>query len=668
MALPPVGTFQLYPYAEPPLRAGRYTLTGDIGGLPTDPPGSVETMSATIDIVSPRYALPPDQLLGTFPPAGARGSFTSRLPQVVLRRRTLPWERSENLDDDGTPTPWVALVLIAENEGRLLTDIPVEQCITAGKTLSADRDVPKGACLEVPERVVTATFPTVEDLAVLTHLRLVDISDTELAMGDDDGWMAVVLGNRLPQPDTRYLACLINLEGQYEELPEVDEVQLQLDYDPFVTVMNLAEASALRLGSNATVDRAVMGLTGARPGTVQPRADTMRATHNAAIRGATGAAPPTGAGWNATIGPQLASPHVSAAIGNPGKLALADGFHFSAGLLEERVLRFPVLAYWSFTCTERGDFQYLAENVNARLLGHIGDPAVAETPDGDPLPTTGVARAGPRSEPASARPLPIVAETGHVSMSATTRRGDSTEAWFRGPLAPSPVQRVVTRTDGDPRPPLAHHADQLRLVVPDGHEDLGYASAFEIGRLLALSQPGIAASLGRWRQAAFGAAAVRSATHEAIASAPAAFIARTTQPDPLTDDTKQFQRAAGAGRRSVRAVFEMLGRKPEAIAPSRPLADPGSAASALPQVAGARRDAVIAAGLGLEGKFAGVDFADAPAVTAALTNVAAQVAGTRNIATEMTAMRTALEAEAGRVADSATSAARAGRFGSGGEQ
>jgi len=72
MPLPPPGTFRLYPFAEPPLPAGRYTLTGDITGLP----GPVETMSATVDVVAPRYALPPDQILSTFPPAGARGSFT----------------------------------------------------------------------------------------------------------------------------------------------------------------------------------------------------------------------------------------------------------------------------------------------------------------------------------------------------------------------------------------------------------------------------------------------------------------------------------------------------------------------------------------------------------------------------------------------------------------
>src|SRR5262249_42183838 len=56
-------------------------------------------------------------------------------------------------------------------------------------------------------------------------VREVDIQDTELAGGDDDGWMAVVLANRLPVFDTangkpvRYLACLVSLEGQIPRLP-----------------------------------------------------------------------------------------------------------------------------------------------------------------------------------------------------------------------------------------------------------------------------------------------------------------------------------------------------------------------------------------------------------------------------------------------------------------
>ena len=48
---------------------------------------------ADVVVSSPRYTMPPDQILSTFPPAMAEGDFGSRLPQIALKRRTLPWER-----------------------------------------------------------------------------------------------------------------------------------------------------------------------------------------------------------------------------------------------------------------------------------------------------------------------------------------------------------------------------------------------------------------------------------------------------------------------------------------------------------------------------------------------------------------------------------------------
>jgi len=91
--LPP-GSFALYPFAEPPVPAGSYVLGGNVTGMP----GDVQPLGAQVQVTAPRYALPPDQILSTFPPAGAQGAFGSRLPQIVLRRRTLPWERSPDLD------------------------------------------------------------------------------------------------------------------------------------------------------------------------------------------------------------------------------------------------------------------------------------------------------------------------------------------------------------------------------------------------------------------------------------------------------------------------------------------------------------------------------------------------------------------------------------------
>src|ERR1019366_8855106 len=131
-----------------------------------------------------------------------------------LRRRTLPWER---YIDAAEPTlPWLALVVLADGEGQLTTGQPVDTNSLSDPDL---RDADTRDVLTVTQRVVTQVFPTKQDLPWLCHVREVDLSDTELALGDDDGWMAVVLANRIPQPGLKYTACLVSLEGHGDDLP-----------------------------------------------------------------------------------------------------------------------------------------------------------------------------------------------------------------------------------------------------------------------------------------------------------------------------------------------------------------------------------------------------------------------------------------------------------------
>jgi len=137
------------------------------------------------------------------------------------------------------------------------------------------------------------------------------------------------------------------------------------------------------------------------------------------------------------------------------------------------VLRFPVLLHWRFTTKDTGNFEELMKGLDSGLLGTKGKDAKPET---------------------GRLPLELV-DTGHVGLEQKTRRGDSVRAWYRGPFVPHP-----TEDDEDNRLPLAHAADQLRIVIPDGREDLSLASAFEIGRLLALANPNMVAALLRWRQ------------------------------------------------------------------------------------------------------------------------------------------------------------------------
>ena len=90
-------------------------------------------------VSSPRYTMPPEQILSSFPPANAEGAFGDRLPQIVLKRRTLPWERNPAGEPRCRPTPWLALVVVAEGEGELSTATPVAQCVTAGHDAARSR-------------------------------------------------------------------------------------------------------------------------------------------------------------------------------------------------------------------------------------------------------------------------------------------------------------------------------------------------------------------------------------------------------------------------------------------------------------------------------------------------------------------------------------------------
>jgi len=661
-SLPAPGTFRLYPFAEPPVPAGEYVLTGDVSGLP----GGVEQLRAAVHITAPRYTMPPDQILSTFPPAGSRGAFGTRLPQIVLRRRTLPWERSPDLDHDvtTTPTPWLALVLLAEGEGQLQTDVDVQDTVTPGVSIGDDADVPKGACIEIPASVVGQVFPTRDDLPMLCHLREVDLADTELALGDDDGYMAVVLGNRLPQPGVKYLACLVNLEGQYDRLPVIPDEQLVLRYIPAGAVYDIGAQLRATYGDQVSYDTATMGLlpqagfsaagpqaaprAAAAPATEADRAAAAAPSAGAGpvVESAHGAAARTGSAWAATAAaaaPQKADTTATA------KMKLADGFSYPVrgtlvGQLTDPVLRFPVLAYWSFTCDDGGDFQYLAERVQVRMLGHV--VTGPETPDGDDS-TPGDSQPGIAPEPPPTRPLPLVAPTGHVQLGHLSREGEPSSAWFRGPLAPAAVPRAEPPAPGDP-PPMAHHADQLRRVTPDGQEDLGYAAAFEIGRLLALSQPGVAGALARWRAEAYGAARVQQVVSDAMSSLPGPVATGLDAADPLTDPALAT-RPRTLGARASRALADVLGADPAAaFGPARPVADPGNAAGPLAAVH-TQGMAGLLTGLAVPGVAAGSDPATllnqlsaAPAV--AVTGTPSAATGQVPAATRIAALRTSLEA------------------------
>jgi len=584
--MPKIGHFVLHSNVLPQITAGRYQLRTEQSGLPF----TVSTETTHVHVSAPRFTMPIDQIISSFPPANAEGAFGDRLPQIVLKRRTLPWERNPAGSAQPSATPWLALVVVAEGEAELSTATPVAECVTPGTTLldPNDRDVEQGLYLSVTETVVKKIFPCQEDLALLTHVREVDINDTELANGDDDGWLAVVLANRLPVYDTandkpvRYMACLVNVEGQLAALPspaspiEHFEFALAQDWSVLANLAPVGGADKVIMGNVSLAGTVAPGLFSPRPGPMAPPRAPLAAS-------SLQSQPLTGASLHGGEAMQRApladqwlqtTKQIAAAARDPdAKRLVRDtmglGFRYPIGVYAlEKVFRFPVLAHWSFTTSDGATFETLMQDLDVGLLGTLPVPKDPEPgePEPPPVPESG----------------PEIVATGHVGLDHRVRRGDAVRAWYRSPCVPFPTARDGASSN---QPlPLAHAADQLRRVIPDGREDLTLAAAFEIGRLLALSQLSVVSALLRFRGEQFGAGRVREILAEL-----------------LSFDLPKILATEGAGHVdlgrfvAVQMIDALAQNTERMLGPQRPIADPGREIRFQGDL-----DGVIAAGLGFD--------------------------------------------------------------------
>lgn len=514
---PDPGEVIFHARCEPALQAGDYTLHVDHvllkGGAPLDtgsrPLPPEREMPFTVD--APRFTLDPSQIHAVFPPTNGVGSYTSRLPMVVLRRRTLPWERRLA---PGTETPWMALLLLEEGEGLTLSPCTVGDVLEGATGNGSPRlalpDVPQAAraqpCmgLELPLELFHDIAPMVTEVPLLTHVRQVDTADKELLGQDEDGWFAVVVGNRLPEPGKKYQACLVSLEGTQAFLPTeamcqpLTATDLQstvfdhhlVQVEAWLDRMVVDDPSTPREEIRSVVLDQVRESGSAYAWINGGQATKVPAAVDGRLRAAAQAGPAPLA--QASVAHQQAKVSSANGLRQSAKTAswtqvqLKSESGISAPSLNKDAIvklfmpkvRLFLLAQWSFECREGGDFeaimQALPSNGGVAMLGM--PPALAQAPEG-----TGAAV------------WKAALDTGHVPLPHLTREGEQTIAWFRGPLTPVGLARESVGP--------YHHADQARRVDPaTGLENLGYAAAFEIGRLLALGDPHFALELMKWRR------------------------------------------------------------------------------------------------------------------------------------------------------------------------
>lgn len=271
------GQIQFIEACHPPLTAGEYKAgmsqvikDSEDATIPWNSNQYRADLVFTVE--APRFTFNPADIHSVYPPVDASGSFNNSLPHVVFARRTLPWERTL----DGRPPelgrafpPWLGILLLTEEELTDQTTGRLRQVVSL-PILSADKDsllnphdkekvlVPdlgqdgsggtvdqkfraqkwagekwqyekkkgdqeeKVLCLaiDLPADLFRAVAPRLEDLPYLAHVRQIDTGNKEVLGVNDRGWFSLVIGNRLPQADSRQHAFLVSLEGWQDRLKD----------------------------------------------------------------------------------------------------------------------------------------------------------------------------------------------------------------------------------------------------------------------------------------------------------------------------------------------------------------------------------------------------------------------------------------------------------------
>jgi len=219
--------FRLLDSHRPALKDGRYVLEVKQHLTRMSDAAHSETLAEysarrCFFVQGPRYALAPEDVVGVYPPAGGRGQFGAVVPHVILSHSTLPWERSPARAGGDQDPPWLALVLVHEDDSVLTGAVPLSQLdkdahadfparvskLTGHDQLLIEPGESEQQVVQVLDLLAGAVdrfLPASASRALLAHVRVRGAADSR----------AVVVAHQCPRPGVT-TAHLVSLEGRYD--------------------------------------------------------------------------------------------------------------------------------------------------------------------------------------------------------------------------------------------------------------------------------------------------------------------------------------------------------------------------------------------------------------------------------------------------------------------
>jgi hypothetical protein len=214
---------QFIQHRQPPLDSGTYTVEVE-QKVKTEGSNKIpeQTFSKelTFYVDGHRFApLTPDSIYAVFPPAGNLGEYSNALPHIILKRGTLPWERT--IKSTNSNLPWLALLLFQESEKPEPQTIKLKELkATSGNTKfptfiyepgQNDEDVL--TVIDVPKHILEKILPTEKDIALLASVNQIT-NENDKPLSEP---LATILGNRLPKKGEVSTVHLVALEERYDK-------------------------------------------------------------------------------------------------------------------------------------------------------------------------------------------------------------------------------------------------------------------------------------------------------------------------------------------------------------------------------------------------------------------------------------------------------------------
>ena len=438
---PPVGEIRFFDSIRPPLSQGDYkmrmmqTFPQIVDNNETGM-NSSEQLDKFFTVNGSRWSIDPLTVHSRFPPKNEQNvKLDLTLPKIVFQSKTLPWERI--VDEQNKDLPWMSLLLLREDEFNSCDYYPVAESTEID---AASESVPV-KLLEIPSSLLKLIAPTTDEVELLAHSLQVNPRDKELCGNDEDGLFSVILSNRIPsEPNEKYHALLVSLEGSLNELP--NENQIQYLTKPPVTKSKMVAGDRLSGVKKAS-----------KKGTTKS-SSKLRVQSNS----------------------------------HSGKDARPVKGQIS------RKVKLLVLDYWKFKTGDGGDFESKIKNIRFRKkeenlseageLGSVYDFAKEK-----------------KQEDSYYEPAllgndmdPDISANSYLLTDIVEDDGITRPCLYRGPC-------IAVPTTHQPKTKPYENSDDARGIEPStGFDVIHHSAAFELGRLLAMSDPQFISSMSRWRR------------------------------------------------------------------------------------------------------------------------------------------------------------------------